>query len=189
MKKARKSAKASQAKERIVKFVKKKKNRKILREGRFLSLDPSSGSTSSMPGYAIFENGKLLEAGILELSVGKELNFRLQELGHLLRTEFQNVELVIVEDVPAIPIYTQKQAMAKGKTFMTTKQVASLQKSAGLCIGSFHPDIPTIRVSPLTWSAYKRNYDWQVEKNDTNDAVIMGMTVLQILNELEEKEE
>ena len=64
------------------------KNLQALIEGHVLAIDPSSGSRDSMPGYAVFFKGQLLDSGLIEVARGRELNRKLFIIGETLRTQF-----------------------------------------------------------------------------------------------------
>jgi hypothetical protein len=67
-------------------------------EGSFLAVDPSSGKTSAA-GWALFQEGKLVESGIIEVcSVASKEN-RLREIMKVVSQKFDPVDLLIVEKI------------------------------------------------------------------------------------------
>lgn len=131
--------------------------------GKVLVIDPSSGSQSSLPGYALFEKGELKEVGVLELNIGRELGQRLKQLSDSLR-EFGEVDVLVIEDIPV-------RSFGKG-----ARPHASLLKAVGCVMGSVSYK-HLVEVSPSTWKAYlKRNEGKFLNymKSDDWDALIMG---------------
>lgn len=57
-------------------------HREQILNGMLLCVDPSVGSSSSMPGWALYSAGELLDSGTFDITVSKPLNERLQELSH-----------------------------------------------------------------------------------------------------------
>lgn len=134
--------------------------RRLILQGTVLAIDPSSGSEGSMPGYALFKAGHLVENGILRLPLGAELHVRLQALRKLM-LDFPTPDVVIVENLPP---------------FMTfnSKAVLSLHKSVGVVIACTDCQA-LVEVTPGSWhklapASYK--------KSDANDSFLMGMTVI-----------
>lgn len=134
--------------------------RPLILQGTLLAIDPSSGSEGSMPGYALFKAGKLVENGILRLPLGAELHVRLQALRKLM-LEFETPDVVVVENLPP---------------FMTfnSKSVLSLHKSVGVAIACTDCSA-LVEVTPGSWH---RNTPAGYIKSDAHDAFLMGMTVI-----------
>ena len=133
-----------------------------LLEGRILAIDPSSGSKESMPGYAIFHAGQLIDSGLIEVKIGRELNARLFSIGECLRTQFEAPDVLAVEHIPPF---------MRGSGF--SKSIVSLQRAIGVIIGSI--DRPLVEVPPITW--HKLTPVGYV-KSDEKDAVMIGYAAI-----------
>lgn len=140
-----------------------------LKHGTLLAIDPSSGSAGSLPGYALFKAGQLVDAGVIGIPRGtKQIANRLWQLRESLVTEFQKPDILAVEWIaPVIPT-------AKG-TFLH-KSASALIKSVGAIFSAW--DVPVIEPSPVTWhSMVPADY----KKTDTKDAVAVGWCALVVL--------
>lgn len=147
----------------------------ILRGGTLLAIDPSSGSSGSAPGYAIFEAGALIDAGTIAIPRGgQHIASRLWQLRNSLEKDFRQPDILAVELIsPIMP--------TKNGTF-TNKSATSLIKSVGAVISAWN--VPTVEVSPITWhkcvddvlklEVPMRRY----VKSDAKDAVAVGWAVL-----------
>lgn len=151
-----------------------KKNLDSIVNGKLLCLDPSCGSASSMPGYAIYENGQLKGSGTIHVEgVHRELPYRLQDIARSLREDFETPDVLVIEEIPV------RRYGGGGATGH-----ASLLKSMGLMMGTVEAPL-VIRIRPQAWRALKHD-DWW--KDDEQDAIAMGHAVLQVCKKiLEEK--
>lgn len=137
-----------------------------LRTGTLLAIDPSSGSAGSLPGYALFKQGQLVDAGVIGIPRGtRQIANRLWQLREALSTEFQKPDILAVEWIaPVIPT-------AKG-TYLH-KSAAALIKSVGAILSTW--DVPVIEPSPAAWhSMVPKDY----QKTDVKDAVAVGWCAL-----------
>lgn len=134
--------------------------------GRMLAIDPSSGSHSSLPGYALFEAGKLVDCGTVDLPQGtRALHNRLYLLRHTLQNEFDKPDLLAVEKIaPVMP--------SKGGSFLHAN-ASSLIKSVGAILSCW--DVPTVEPAPMTWHSMTPP---EYRKNDVADACAIGWSVL-----------
>lgn len=131
--------------------------------GVFLAIDPSVGSTSSMPGYALFDKGNLIESGIIRVSPTAKKNIRLFSITKSLKEEFKTPDIIAIENIPPISF----------KGGMSGWSLVSLQRSIGAILSVY--DIPYVEVAPSAWQKYKFDgYD----KSDENDAICIGLCVL-----------
>lgn len=153
---------------------------KFIDTGKVLSIDPSTASTSSLPGYALAENGKLIEAGVLDIAPNGPLYLRLQKIHFSITKFFSDIDLLILEDVAVRPLRTKKGAARSGKTYMNPKTIHSLAQAVGVFKGTFPVGTPVLMVSPLVWYSYKRKYNWNLQKGDYEDAIAMWLTVKKI---------
>lgn len=137
-----------------------------LSEGTVLSIDPSSGSEKSQPGYALFKQGKLVDSGLVRLKYGIELSNRLYHLSKSLREDFEKPDILVTEHLAPF--------MGEGKgAFFSTRNVISLHQSVGVIMSVW--DVPVLTVSPRSWHAITPdNYI----KSDENDAIMIGWTAL-----------
>ena len=146
-----------------------------LLEGRVLAIDPSSGSQSSLPGYALFDKGELIDHGVIKLKISRELPRRLNELGEALKTEFPAVDVLVIEDIPV-------RSYGKGAS-----PHASLLKAVG-CILACCTYREFVEISPPTWKAYVRRnperFSKVYEKSDDLDAWIIGQYALDTAREI-----
>lgn len=134
-----------------------------LLRGTVLAIDPSSGSTNSRPGYALFKAGKFIDGGILTLKVHSKLNSRLFDLGKTLREEFETPDVLVTENIAPIGVNTGIRASS----------LTSLQKSIGVVISSF--ECPLVEVAPISWRKY---IPATYVKRDDNDALMMAYTAI-----------
>jgi hypothetical protein len=140
-------------------------------DGVILSIDPSSGSTSSMPGWALYRKGELVESGIIEISYQHELPYRLRELHkymHQLIDEF-SPDVLVYEDLPP-----RHYRGGKSAYHGNDKGHASLLKSLGVIISIPGPDF-YVGIHPLTWKRLVRE---DYVKGDESDAIEMGYIVI-----------
>lgn len=173
-KKARKKKPAKGIQQRKVEFQTQRAVSSVLK-GSMLVIDPSSGSSSSMPGYAIFASGELLDSGILTVNANKELPRRLVDIAKCLREQFSPVNVLVIEDIPV-------RAHGRNATGH-----ASLLKSVGAILSAAQYD-QFIEVSPSVWKAYiektiaiKEKY----VKGDEWDAKVIGYCVIDLAKELQ----
>lgn len=140
----------------------------LILEGRILCIDPSVGSASSMPGYAIYENQKLIDKGTIDIDVKttkKHVGFRLQELGKSLREEFKTVDVLVIEDIPPF---------RAGGTYGANKAHVSLLKSVGCIFGSAQFE-HLVNIHPRTWQKWR---DENYAKTDDKDAEYIGIAAI-----------
>lgn len=131
----------------------------LLKTGTVLSIDPSSGSQNSQPGYAIFEKGKLQDSGIIRIKARVALYNRLYELAEALRHDFIKPDLLITEGISII---------MSGSGFAGPGMV-SLQRAIGVVQSCF--SAPCLEVAPVTWRKYIPS---EYKKTDENDAIMIG---------------
>lgn len=132
----------------------------VLATGRLLAIDPASGA-SSMPGFAVFERGQLVAAGVLEIP-RRELANRLWYIAECIRTELPKPDIMCVELIsPVMP--------SKGGGGFINKGSGSLLKSVGAIL-SVH-DVPILEVAPVTWQTMKPP---EYVKSDAWDAAMIG---------------
>jgi hypothetical protein len=144
--------------------------RNVLLEGRVVAIDPSCGSNSSMPGYAIYNAGILIGSGVIQIPLARELHTKLQWLANYLRTDpkFQGIELLLIE---AIPVTRH----GRGANQLSH---SSLIKAVGAIISSIN--CPYIMYVPIqTWKAYANTVE-SYSKGDEADARMIGASIIQL---------
>ncbi len=148
--------------------------------GTVICIDPSCGSESSMPGWAIYQMGKLVSAGTIELPYRKSLQIRLRTLHEELQ-KFLSLapNVILLEEVPV------KAIVIRGIK-MKDKSHNSLMQSIGVVKAAMPMELPVIDVPASLWSRISRTKGWAAskekhEKGDALDAIRIGMAALHIL--------
>ena len=147
--------------------------------GTLIAFDPSSGSQESMPGYAIFIGGKLVESGVIKLRPQDSKNVRLYSISESIRAEFPKADVVAIEKIPPVS-YNRKGAMSGWA-------LVALQRSVGAIMSCF--SCSYIEVAPASWQKYKfEGYN----KSDEHDSICIGLACIgiaqEVLEELGEEE-
>ena len=135
-----------------------------LMKGRFLSIDPSSGSVDrksgarSDAGWAIFDGGQLESAGVIQID-GTSKSERLQSVSTTLANEFSEpFDVLVIEDIFG---YIASQ---------------TLIQACGVYIGGIASK-GVIEVNVNTWkSVATRVGGW--EKSDVGDAIYLGVAAM-----------
>lgn len=141
--------------------------------GTLISFDPSSGSSNSMPGYAIFTAGALVESGVIKLRPQDSKNVRLYSIAESIRAEFPKADVVAIENIPPVS-YNRKGAM-------NGWALVSLQRAVGAIMSCF--DCSYIEVAPASWQKYKfEGYN----KSDEHDAICIGLACIEIAKQVNE---
>lgn len=143
-------------------------------DGYILSVDPSTGSASSMPGYAIFKKGKLTESGIIEVDSRMARQKKLYEISRTFREEFEKPDLLIVEYIPNV-------SYSGG---MNNVAVMALQKAIGAIIASF--DTEMLEIPASAWRHYKPP---EYKKTDEFDGITMGLCAIAIAKQIKKQED
>lgn len=154
-----------------------KGNLKVIKNGRFLCIDPSSGSSGSHIGYAIFDQGKLDEAGIINMTDHWEQDVgpRLKGLSDCLREEFdEEFDLVVVEKI---------RPFKRGRAYHAH---VSLIWAIGLIVGSLSYD-KIIEIHPRTHMASTNHLFPMYYKDDMMDAISMGVCLIAFAHGYEPK--
>ncbi len=150
-----------------------------LLEGTVVAIDPSIGSQSSMPGWAAYTAGILVDSGTLEIPLGWGVPERLQEVARQLR------ELYRIYKPVDVLVYEQIASQffgGKGKKFGNAASMASLQKALGAILSVPGPT-SFVGLSPQTW---KRLVSDTYVKSDEADAVEMGKIAISLAQEIQE---
>ncbi len=147
--------------------------------GRVLALDPSIGSWSSQPGYAISVAGQEVDSGVIEMPTGATRSRRLYYLRRVLTEQFaEQFDAVIIEDIPTHR-FSRKRG---GGSYANAKAQVPLHKAVGVIESCF--DAPTLFIAPQTWRMHadaKHLSDKERgEPTDELDARVMLRAVLAI---------
>lgn len=138
-------------------------------EGRLLAIDPSCGSSSSMPGWAYYVAGQLRRSGIIQLDPVLPIWTRLRMLVHHMRTLYRECEpdVLVYEDIPAQRYGGRDRKGNAGGH-------ASLLKAVGAILSVSGPE-HVVGLHPQSWKVSARP---SYVKGDENDAVEMGYVAI-----------
>lgn len=139
---------------------------KPILEGQIVCIDPSIGSSSSMPGWAVYRAGLLVDSGTFSINPNQSIPDRLRTLNGLMR-KLYNVytpDVLCYEDIPPL---------RQGGGNATSH--ASLLKAVGaiLCIPG--PD-HYVGIQPISWKKMVRE---EYRKGDEEDAIELGWIIIQ----------
>ena len=140
----------------------------IILEGTMLCIDPSTGSQSSMPGFALYEKGIKIESGIIEVDPTLNRSLRLYEISRCVREDFKDIDVLTVEYIPPVTY--------KGKGGMNSVSIMALQKSIGAIMAAL-PFEHLLEIPAASWKVYKPK---EYEKTDEWDAICLGLCVVGI---------
>ena len=146
---------------------------KLLTTGKVMCIDPSTGSQSSMPGYAYYEKGVMIESGIIEVDHRLNSSLRLYEIARTIREDFPVADLLIVEFIPPVTYVGGMNSIA----------LMALQRSIGAIV-SAHPYEHLLEIPASAWKAYKPE---GYVKSDEWDAVCLGNCAITVAREILEE--
>lgn len=146
----------------------------LMLNGCLLCIDPSVGSNSSMPGWAVYQAGELVESGCIEIEVVRELPPRLQTLSRSMYQLIQrwNPDVLVYENIPA-----QRHGGGNAEAH------ASLLKALGVILSIPGPDF-YVPLLPVTWKRFVRA---DYVKTDERDAIELGYVSLLLARHYAEK--
>lgn len=133
--------------------------------GKLLCVDPSTGSHSSLPGFAWYDNGELIESGVITVNVSSNRSLKLYEIARTIREEFDVPDVLIVEYIPHM-VYN------KGK--MNGNSLMALQKAIGAIIGA----IPCPNLLEIPEAAWRSHKPEGYIKSDEFDAITIGLCAI-----------
>lgn len=128
-------------------------HRDILMKGKILSIDPSIGSQSSMPGYAVFMDGALVTSGLIPVDRKKSTEDRLQQLSRWIASLGRTYDLMLIENVQ-----------------FGLRRNSSLLLAAGALMGAASAPV-VIQVPPAFW---RPRAGTGYIKGDERDAIEIG---------------
>ena len=143
------------------------KNVKGLIEGQVVCLDPSIGSSSSMPGWSVYRAGELIASGIFQISPNDSVPDRLRMLYNYMRRLYDQYppDVLVYEEVPA-----QRHGGGSAGAH------ASLLKASGVILCVPGPS-GHVGLMPVSWKAEARD---TYKKSDANDAIELGYVAIQV---------
>ena len=141
-------------------------NLKGLTEGRVVSIDPSIGSSSSMPGWAVYLAGNYVESGTFDIPRDKSIPERLKHLARCMTKLYarHDPDVLVYEEIPA-----QRHGMGNAGAH------ASLLKAVGAILSVPGPD-GYVGIMPVSWKALV--LDTYI-KGDEEDACEIGRIVIE----------
>ena len=149
--------------------------RDALLGGKVLAVDPSSGSSGSMPGWCTFDASTPTDSGTIEVVRDPAyFNRQLHSLNTCLRSQFDVPDVLVIEHIA--PIFSGGAA----RQFSNTHR---LHQGIGAIMAAFH--CPMVSIPPSIWKKYApENY----EKTDENDAIMLGIAAINTARKLEDLE-
>lgn len=148
---------------------------KHIAEGIVIAIDPSIGSNSSMPGYAVYVAGELQDAGVFEIDARQSVPTRLQRLAYLLRKLYAEwiPDVLVYEDIPP----TRFGGGNAGAH-------SSLLKAVGVVLSVSGPD-HFVGIQPRSWKQIARS---SYVKGDQEDAEEMGWVIIEEAKRIDKEE-
>lgn len=143
---------------------------KLLANGVVLVIDPSIGSLSSMPGYAVYERGLQLAAGTLTIDPSHSVPARLKEVYRQLRnlSKLHRPDICVYEEIPVSAHGGRSQVGH-----------ASLLKAVGVTLAAVDARA-FIGLLPVVWKNKVRE---DYVKGDKEDAIAMGYIIVEAARE------
>lgn len=146
-------------------------------EGVVVSIDPSIGSSSSQPGWAVYRQSKLVASGVFDIPAHKSVWERLRRLANAVRKLYKkfNPDILIYEEIPAQRYGLGGNAGAHASLLKAVGAILSVPGTEG-CVG----------IHPQSWKKLARA---DYSKGDEADAVEMGWVVIELARyQLEQRE-
>lgn len=160
-----------------------------IRYGKFISIDPSIGSSSSMPAYSIYDRGELVHSAKLKIDHTKSTYEKAQEISRQLTAVYKmyKPQVLVYEEIP-----DQGYAPSKGinhrsphATGFNQTAHATLLKALGVILGCYPGPEHAVGLRPMVWKKRSRQ---TYRKGDINDAIEIGYVCIQMAREIEELE-
>lgn len=142
--------------------------------GRVLAIDPSVGSSSSLPGYAIYIAGRLAEYGTIDIDISGSTYARLFELGRSLREDFEGegFDVLVVEDIPFARYGARNNDGLKPRSL---EAQIPLHRAVGAVLSNVKVQ-DCVAVAPVTWHSFA---PVDYVKSDAGDAVCLGYVAIE----------
>lgn len=140
---------------------------KELTEGLVVAIDPSIGSSSSLPGYAVYRAGELIESGTFAIPYQRSIPERLGLLHNHVRKLYNQYtpDVLVYEDIPAL-----RQGGGNAVAH------ASLLKALGAILAVPGPD-GYVGLMPVSWKGEARE---TYVKGDEADAIEIGYVAITV---------
>jgi len=140
----------------------------FLLKGTILAVDPSIGSASSMPGYALVVDGVMVDSGILSINPRENSSKRLYAIQKQLLELVPNPNVLIIEKIA--PMLSVGGA-----------GVIQLHWACGVVLATY-PDAVPVMIPNQTWKKFLRDNGVDYKKSDENDAIVLMLTLFSKLN-------
>lgn len=147
---------------------------KLITTGKLLCVDPSTGSQSSMPGFAWYNKGELEESGVIEVDARLNRSLRLYEISRTIKEEFPKPDILIVEYIPPV----------RYKGGMNSNALMALQKAIGAIMAA-HPFENLLEIPEAAWRSHKPE---KYIKSDEWDAITLGICAINIAKQVIQEE-
>jgi hypothetical protein len=140
-------------------------------DGVVVSIDPSIGSSSSLPGWAVYRAGQYVASGTFDMPIHKSIPDRLRILANHVRKLYNQYlpDVLVYEDIPA-----QRYGMGNAVAH------ASLLKALGAILSVPGPD-GYVGIMPVSWKKGVRD---TYQKGDEADAVEIGYVVIEFASQI-----
>lgn len=144
---------------------------KELIEGLVVCIDPSIGSSSSSPGYAVYREGQIVTSGIFPIDSSKSTPDRLRSLANHMRKLYSKfpADVLVYEEIPA-----QRHGFGNANAH------ASLLKALGAILSVPQPSY-YVGIYPVSWKAQARS---SYVKGDEADAREIGHVVIELAHQI-----
>ena len=143
--------------------------KRFCQSGTVLAVDPSIGSANSMPGYALAQDGQVVDSGILRINPRDPHNRRLAAIQSQLRHLTPNPDVLVCEAIAPM--------LSVGGP-----NVIQLHWACGV-IQATYPDAHTVLVPNQTWKKQIRDNNLTYVKSDEHDALMLLYTFFKLCNE------
>lgn len=146
-----------------------------LQSGVVVAIDPSIGSSSSQPGFAVYREGDLVTSGTFQIEATLPVWTRLHKLVHQLRHLYKewSPDVLVFEDIPSL-----RQGGGNANAH------ASLLKAVGAILSVSGPDY-YVGLMPLSWKRMVRS---TYVKGDRQDAEEIGHIAISEAKRIEEED-
>lgn len=147
---------------------------KHLIDGVVVGIDPSIGSRSSQPGYAVYIAGELVESGTFRIPPEKHIHDRLRLLATHVRRLYNKYDpdVLVYEDIPASR-YGGGNANSH----------SSLIKAVGAILSVPGPEL-CVGILPVSWKNEARS---GYIKGDEEDAVELAYVVIKLARRIHDE--
>lgn len=142
-----------------------------LTRGFVLVVDPSMGSASSLPGYAVYAAGDLIDSGVLQVHTEGTRWHRLKEV-------YRQLENLSTAWNPSVCVYEEIPVSAHAGRSQVSH--ASLLLALGVTMAAVEAEA-FVGIPPITW---KKFVSPEYIKGDEQDAIEMGRIVIAMAREL-----